>query len=420
NRLAKERLAKRLEEERARGLPDLEAVRRQAVAFALVEDDRRRVAGEAKSSRGIALGETYGEEESAEGGGGARHSGGRSGGAGAVDLRAEQPGDETAGQRLEEERAAGPADPEAMRRQAAAFQPPVEDDGEKPEAELSEEEWLEEQNRLNDLARERLAKRLEEEQAAGPPDPEVAKRQAVAFASDSSEDDKEEEDGAELEGDVWLEEQNRRTEEHLAKRLEEERVRGPSDPEAARRQRLEEKRAWGLSDPEAARQQAAAFERKAPLSEEDDGLSEEEETERRRADEKQRTRWTKEVNRWKIQFPITAGLNFIFWAWLCIDFSDVGGYFAGRRFGKTKLGAISPVAGKISPNKTVGGVIGGCIFSLVLATLGVWVQKWPYWMVLGPIPGVLLALLGLVGDLTASMLKRDARGTTRGLRRPDS
>ncbi|KAL7544201.1 hypothetical protein ACHAWF_007580 [Thalassiosira exigua] len=110
----------------------------------------------------------------------------------------------------------------------------------------------------------------------------------------------------------------------------------------------------------------------------------------------------------KIQYPITGGSNFIFWTWLCIAFSDVGGYFAGRRFGKTKLGAISPAAGKTSPNKTVEGVIGGCVFSLVLATLGAWVQKWPYWMVLGPIHGVLLALLGLVGDLTASMLKRDA------------
>lgn len=109
-----------------------------------------------------------------------------------------------------------------------------------------------------------------------------------------------------------------------------------------------------------------------------------------------------------IQFPITTGSNFIFWTWLCIAFSDVGGYFAGRNFGKTKLGAISPAAGKTSPNKTVEGVIGGCAFSAVLATLGAWIQKWPYWFVLGPIHGVTLALLGLVGDLTASMLKRDA------------
>ncbi len=110
----------------------------------------------------------------------------------------------------------------------------------------------------------------------------------------------------------------------------------------------------------------------------------------------------------KIHYPITTGSNFIFWTWLCIAFSDVGGYFAGRKFGKTKLGAISPAAGKTSPNKTVEGVIGGCAFSLVLATLGAWIQKWPYWFVLGPIHGVTLALLGLVGDLTASMLKRDA------------
>jgi len=109
-----------------------------------------------------------------------------------------------------------------------------------------------------------------------------------------------------------------------------------------------------------------------------------------------------------IQFPITAGANFIFWSWLCIAFSDVGGYFAGRRFGRTKLGEISPAAGKTSPNKTVEGVIGGCAFSAVLATFGAWVQAWPYWAVLGPVHGVLLALLGLVGDLTASMLKRDA------------
>jgi CDP-diglyceride synthetase len=109
-----------------------------------------------------------------------------------------------------------------------------------------------------------------------------------------------------------------------------------------------------------------------------------------------------------IHFPVTTGANFIFWSWLCIAFSDVGGYFAGRRFGKTKLGELSSAMGKASPNKTVEGVIGGCVFSMVLASLGAWVQKWPFWFLTGPLHGVLLALLGLVGDLTASLLKRDA------------
>ena len=39
---------------------------------------------------------------------------------------------------------------------------------------------------------------------------------------------------------------------------------------------------------------------------------------------------------------------------------------------------------------------------------GAWVQKWPLWPLTGAIHGTLLALLGLLGDLTASMLKRDA------------
>lgn len=109
-----------------------------------------------------------------------------------------------------------------------------------------------------------------------------------------------------------------------------------------------------------------------------------------------------------IHLPITAGSVFIFWTWLCIAFADVGAYFAGRYFGKTKLGAVCPAAGATSPNKTVEGLIGGCALSAVLATLGAWVMKWPAWAIVGPLHGINLALLGLVGDLTASMLKRDA------------
>jgi len=109
-----------------------------------------------------------------------------------------------------------------------------------------------------------------------------------------------------------------------------------------------------------------------------------------------------------IHLPITTGAIFIFWTWLCIAFSDVGAYFAGRRFGKTKLATLSPAAGATSPNKTVEGLIGGCVVSGLLGLLGAWIQKWPWWYVTGAVHGVLLALLGLIGDLTASMLKRDA------------
>lgn len=108
--------------------------------------------------------------------------------------------------------------------------------------------------------------------------------------------------------------------------------------------------------------------------------------------------------------PVTQGAIFIFWAWISIAFSDVGAYFAGRNFGNTKLGSLSPdsALGETSPNKTVEGVVGGCLTSALFSTAGAWVMRWPRWWATGPVYGVVLALLGLVGDLTASMLKRDA------------
>ena len=71
-----------------------------------------------------------------------------------------------------------------------------------------------------------------------------------------------------------------------------------------------------------------------------------------------------------VHLPITAGSIFIFWTWLCIAFSDVGAYFVGRRFGKTKLGVVAPAAEMTSPNKTIEGVVGGCLVSGTLGMLG--------------------------------------------------
>lgn len=106
--------------------------------------------------------------------------------------------------------------------------------------------------------------------------------------------------------------------------------------------------------------------------------------------------------------PITTGAVFIFWTWLCIAFSDVAAYFSGRAFGRTKLGAVCPAAGATSPNKTVEGLVGGTVVSAFLGAVGAYAMRWPAWWITGPAHGAILALLGLVGDLTASMLKRDA------------
>ncbi len=109
-----------------------------------------------------------------------------------------------------------------------------------------------------------------------------------------------------------------------------------------------------------------------------------------------------------IHSPISAGSVFIFWTWISIAFSDVGAYFLGRKYGKTKLGSLFPAAGAASPNKTIEGYLGGSLFCAVFATTGAWVMQWPYWYLTGPLHGIILAFLGLVGDLTASMLKRDS------------
>jgi CDP-diglyceride synthetase len=109
-----------------------------------------------------------------------------------------------------------------------------------------------------------------------------------------------------------------------------------------------------------------------------------------------------------VPLPVTQGSVFICWCWICIAFADVGAYFTGKNFGKTPLGRLAPAAGATSPNKTVEGLVGGCVVSGALGMLGAWVQDWPRWYFTGAGHGVMLAMLGLVGDLTASMLKRDA------------
>ena len=88
-------------------------------------------------------------------------------------------------------------------------------------------------------------------------------------------------------------------------------------------------------------------------------------------------------------------------AWL----ADSGAYFAGTFLGKT------PLCPEISPKKTVEGVIGGVaangvimlIISLIYRYL---VKGYPVHFVWIVIAGMLCALIGLIGDLTASIIKR--------------
>ena len=80
--------------------------------------------------------------------------------------------------------------------------------------------------------------------------------------------------------------------------------------------------------------------------------------------------------------------------------TDIGAYATGLRFGRHKL------APNISPGKTWEGFAGSILFAVVAGVLfSLLMLHQPWWV--GVVIGVLLALVGTVGDLTESLIKRD-------------
>ena len=82
--------------------------------------------------------------------------------------------------------------------------------------------------------------------------------------------------------------------------------------------------------------------------------------------------------------------------------SDTGAYFTGRALGKHKL------APKISPGKTWEGLIGGIVAAAAFAALATFsfFPELPYQY---SIPlGVVMAIVGVLGDLAESAIKRGA------------
>lgn len=92
----------------------------------------------------------------------------------------------------------------------------------------------------------------------------------------------------------------------------------------------------------------------------------------------------------------------IFFVLTVIWAGDTGAFYVGRSLGQHKL------APRISPGKTVEGLLGGLLASLAMA----WIfQK--YWMKSFPVSGILvlaiiLNLAGVLGDLAESAMKRGA------------
>lgn len=95
-----------------------------------------------------------------------------------------------------------------------------------------------------------------------------------------------------------------------------------------------------------------------------------------------------------------AGVEFVIYALLVIWTTDTGAYFVGRKFGKRKLWP------DISPNKTIEGFVGGILLAVVLAC--VFQAFYPiassYVLLIGVT--IIASVIGQLGDLVESALKR--------------
>jgi phosphatidate cytidylyltransferase len=104
-----------------------------------------------------------------------------------------------------------------------------------------------------------------------------------------------------------------------------------------------------------------------------------------------------------------VGIFYMLFVVTVVVLCDAGAFFTGRRFGRHKL------APAISPKKTlegaVGGVLvgtaGGCALKLVFDLFWPDLSRNFGWVATG-LFGVVIGIVGIIGDLVESLLKRDA------------
>ena len=100
---------------------------------------------------------------------------------------------------------------------------------------------------------------------------------------------------------------------------------------------------------------------------------------------------------------LKTGENGHFWLMLLtvvIVASDTGAFYTGTLFGRTKL------CPAISPGKTVEGFLGGLFFAAVAATLFSMIMRPELNVFRIILLALILACIGVIGDLTESIFKR--------------
>ncbi|MBP6017296.1 MAG: phosphatidate cytidylyltransferase [Candidatus Promineofilum sp.] len=109
-------------------------------------------------------------------------------------------------------------------------------------------------------------------------------------------------------------------------------------------------------------------------------------------------------------FFLLRGLPQQGWQWTALALvsiwsADVAAYCVGKWLAGSVLGrhALSP---RLSPNKTVEGYVGGIIGGTAAALIAASILDLP--LLLAGLAGLLVSVFGLFGDLSISMLKREA------------
>jgi phosphatidate cytidylyltransferase len=95
-----------------------------------------------------------------------------------------------------------------------------------------------------------------------------------------------------------------------------------------------------------------------------------------------------------------AGKGILFGAIIATVGYDIGGYFVGRSAGRSPLSSASP-------NKTIEGLLGGCIAALTVALIYAFLSE-PFGSLGDGLKlGLAVAIAAPLGDLCQSMIKRD-------------
>lgn len=102
----------------------------------------------------------------------------------------------------------------------------------------------------------------------------------------------------------------------------------------------------------------------------------------------------------KIRY-LPHGLGLLAAVLLTTKLGDIGAYLVGTRFGKR------PLIPHISPKKSIEGAVGGLIFSILAALASRSFIILPYLHLI--FIGIFLGVLGQLGDLSESLMKRDCQ-----------